>query len=266
MSKVFKPGARVDSRKRRRFFRLLKKIERISAVVLVWLLFASLLYGFYDLVFMQPYFAVREINVKGEMAHVSTDDIKTLANVTEGEHLLRISVSDIQKRILGNSWIKEVAVHRKLPHMLLIYVKEYVPEAMVKLTDGLYFVNKQGTAFKKIDITDDKNFPVITGLEELNPAEQPFASKVIEALKLKRLFEASEIGEIYGLSEISCSEEKGLSIVTQNDPMEVRLGFGSFLEKLERIDTVYSAMRSHGGVASYMDLSPEGKVVVKYGT
>jgi len=256
-----------DSRRRRRLFRLVKKIQRITSVVLVWMVGVAILYGIYTVAFLKPYFEVSDINVRGDLHYLTKEEIITSSGIQAGDHLLRLPVKEIQKRLSEHPWIKEVAVHRKLPRMVWIYVKEYEPVAIVR-TDDWYYVNRFGVPFKKLDSSDDHNFPVITGLETFAESgfEGTFRSHLVEMLRVLNLYEALPVGESYGVSEIHFNPNRGASVITLNDPMELRLGFGPFVEKMNRLQTVYPAMRSHGGVIAYVDLSSEGKVVVKYGT
>lgn len=258
---------KIDTRKRRRFYRLIKKVQRISLVILIWMLGFAIMYGIYTAAFIKPFFKVSTIQVKGNLHALETKQIIEESGIKEGDHLLRISVEDVQQKLSENTWIKEVAVHRKLPRMVLIYVNEYKPEALVRL-NGFYYVDRQGKPFRKLDLNDEQDFPIITGLEDISEkiTLDDLQSKIVEILNVKKIFESSGLGESYSLSEIHYSPDRGISIVTLNDPMELRLGMGPFTEKIERLETVYSAIRSHGGVIAYVDLSSEGKVVVKYGT
>jgi len=257
----------VDSRKKRRFFRVVKKVQRICAVILAWMIGMTVLYGIYSITFLKPYFLVGEIEIKGNLHALTEDDIVLASEINIGDHLLRVPVGEIQKKLMKNPWIKEVAVHRKFPHMVWIYIKEYVPVALVRM-DGWYYVDRFGHPFKKLGMEDNKDFPLITGLEEAPNInlKKNFESKIVEFLRVKNLFENSELGETYGLSEIHFSNNGGVSLITLNDPVELRLGFGPFMEKIDRLEVTYNAIKSHGGMIHYIDLSPEGKVVVKYGT
>lgn len=265
MGNLFEQERNIDTRKRRRFFQLLKKIERISAVVLIWLMGAALLYAIYTAAFLKPYFDVDKIEVEGTFRVLTKDKIISKSGIKMGDHLLRLPVGEIQARLEKSPWIKEVAVHRKFPHMVWIYVKEYIPEAIVR-KDGWHYVNRFGQVFKTISLEDDRDFPIITGLEEIpDDDEAALKSKVVELLRVKKLYESSSLGEIFGISEIHFNENKGVSIVTMVDPMELRLGYGPFVEKIDRLQIVYPAIRSRGGVVAYIDFNSEGKVVVKYG-
>jgi cell division septal protein FtsQ len=226
-----------------------------------------LLYGLYTLAFLRPYFQVGEIEIKGSLAALTEDDIILASGINIGDHLLRIPVGGIQERLMQNPWIKEAAVHRKFPHMVWIYIKEYVPVALVRMEDW-YYVDRLGHPFKKLEAQDDKDFPLITGLEGAHegPLTKDDEFKIVESLRVKNLFENSELGEVYGLSEIHFTNNSGVSLITLNDPVELKLGFGPFMEKIERLEITYQAIKSHGGMITTIDLNPEGKVVVKYGT
>lgn len=227
----------------------------------------TVLYAAYLVVFVRPYFKVEKIEVHGELRALTKQDIAELSGIKKGDHLLRIPVGQIQRDLVNNPWLKEVAVHRKMPHLVWIYVKEYIPVAIVK-TDSYFYVDKFGVSFKAFNKDDDADFPIITGLnvEDENLDKEELRSKIVELLKVLNIYEESFVGEKYGISEIHFSENRGISIITLNDPMELRLGFGSFAEKIDRFESAYSAIKLDGGIISYVDFSSEGKVVVKYGT
>ena len=223
----------LDTRKRRRLFRIVKKIQRISAVVLAWLAFAAILYGAYSVIVLKPYFKVANIEVKGDLTSLTSDNIIEQSGIRTGDHLLRIPVSQVQKKLVENPWIKEAAVHRKFPHMVWIYIKEYQPEAIIR-GDGWYYIDRNGVSFKKLTLNDERDFPIITGLEGegFDGKNDALSSKLVEFLNVKKIFENSRFGEIYGLSEIHYNRNRGVSIITMNDPMELRLGFGPLLPRL----------------------------------
>lgn len=257
----------VDTRRRRRIFKIAIKIQHVSAVVIVWLILMAVLYSAYTVAFLKPYFRVNRIDVAGDFKVLTEEDIIKMSGIKYGDHILRVSVDAAQSALMENPWIKEAAVHRKLPRMIWIYVKEYVPEAIAKIGDW-HYVDNFGEIFKKVDTDEERDFPIITGLEnsELDLSDDKLKEMVMEILKVKRVYERSFIGEIYGISEVHYDPNRGISIITLNEPMEFRLGFGPYSEKISRFQTVYSAIRSNGGVVSYVDLSSDGKVVVKYGT
>lgn len=259
----------VDARKKRKLYRVAKKVERISLVILAWAAGLAILYGAYTIVFVKPYFEVRDVVVRGDLKALNSDDIIAETGITTGDHLLRIPVAKIQQQLMQNPWIKEVAVHRKLPHLVMIYIKEQTPELIVR-GDALYYVNHDGVIFKKLSAGDDKNYPIVTGLEELftegGVSNKNLQSKILEVLSVIELYKGTTIGETYGLSEVHASDTRGISIITLNDPLELKLGFGPFREKIDRLVTMYPVIRSHGGMVSYIDLNANGKVVVKYGS
>ena len=220
----------------------------------------SVLYGAYTILFLTPFFDVESIDVRGDLHFLNKDEVVAMSGIEMGDHLLRIPVDGVQKRLTENPWIKEAAVHRKFPHLVWIFVKEHVPDALIRL-DSWYYVDRFGKVFKPVEQEDDRNFPIITGFEEKSSEFQ-----IAQLLKVKDLYMNSTLGETYGLSEIHFDENRGVSIITFNDPLELRLGFGPFMEKMGRLETAYPAIKAHGGVIAYVDLSSEGKVVVKYGT
>jgi cell division protein FtsQ len=251
----------------RDFRRIVAQVQRISLIVILWLLFIMLLYGSYVIVFVKPYFKVNKIAVSTEHGVLSQSAVIEMAGIKEGDPILAVSVDEIKKRLLANPRIEKVVVHRKLPGTIWIYVKEYVPVAIIRL-DGFYYVDERGNIFKKVDGNDRRDYPIITGFEDnANPttAQEKAKDELLEALQVIRVYERSYIGEVYGISELNYNPDRGFSVITLKEPMEIRLGFDSYREKLLDLQTVYPAVRLEGGRVLYVDFGTRGKVVVKHG-
>jgi len=156
---------------------------------------------------------------------------------------------------LSNPWVKEIAVARKLPGTVWIYVNEYVPFAILS-NEGFFYMNYEGVVFKKMERMDDKNFPVLTGVSD--------GKNLQEALGLLKTYLEMPIAEFFPPAEISLSRARGFIIMLDRDNIALRLGFENLEEKIERFYSILKAIGMRGRKIRYVDLNIPGKVVIKY--
>jgi len=150
----------MDMKFLRRFF---SRVQQVSLITFVWFVMMGCLYGMYQLVFERSLFIVKNIEVDGRLVHLSSDDIKTYSGIKLGDNLFSADLKKIQKSVAANPWVLEVAVSRKIPSTIWIYVNEHVPAALLA-ADEVYMIDEEGDIFKDLDGMDEKNLPILTGL------------------------------------------------------------------------------------------------------
>lgn len=85
------------------------------------------------LLYLSGAFPVKEVQVMGSQ-HLSQEDVAKIAAVPEGSTMLRVSVSDIKKRLESSPWIRSASVSRQLPDTLQITITERTMAATVEIT------------------------------------------------------------------------------------------------------------------------------------
>ncbi|KAB2889189.1 MAG: FtsQ-type POTRA domain-containing protein [Desulfobulbaceae bacterium] len=87
-------------------------------------------------------------------------------------NLLRLDLSEVEKKIAINPWVSSVTVERDWPSALVVRVSEHVPFALVndqgeKKGLGLSYMDREGRIFFEVATGMDTDLPVITGLERI---------------------------------------------------------------------------------------------------
>lgn len=263
---IHQQEVRKGMKRRQNLIKWARSTQRISIVILVWLLGVALLYSVYHVVFVQPYFEVKTIEVSGDMNRLPPDQIRVLAQIPEHSNLFSTRVSVIKQRILKDKWVKDLAVRRMLPDKLAIFVTEYKPVAIVNL-DRLYFVDDEGTIFKEVEAEDPKDYPVLTGLDMsetmINTPQK--IKQLAMFLELKRIFEKNQAADLLGLSEINFDHRVGYSVITLQPSLVIKVGYDGFEEKLGKLQAILPVMQRQAGKIQYVDVNFERKVIVKYG-
>lgn len=242
-------------KKRRAIAKSFRAVERILLSLAIILGGLAVLYGIYLLVFMGPIFSVGEIVVEGKLEHISTPAVVELSGVKEGQTLFGIDVEAVHDNLRSNSWVSRAAVRRRLPHTLWMYVEEHQPVAVVEREGKLYFVDREGAAFKEMDPADPKNLPVITGVRE---------DEIGSALSILETYIGSSFGQAWGISELHNDRVRGFSIVTEKGPVEILLGQDAPSARIELLGKWQGVIGRRGGRITYIIANEEKRVVVGY--
>lgn len=247
---------RNESQRRKRIVRRLKQVQQILLIVFAWLLGVAGLYGAYVLVVERDLFTVGRVEVEGDLHHLTADEVRALANVQAGDNLFRIAMKDVQDRVVTHPWVAEVAVRRKLPHTLWIYVTERTPVAMMTGKETRY-VDAKGHSFPAGDgVLED--LPVMTGFADAAPED------IQRAIELLTLFQRHSLSVEFGLSELHFDRGQGFAVVGNATPVMIRLGWNEFTSKLDQFAALWPTMKTKGSVPLYVDTNVSGKVIAKY--
>jgi cell division protein FtsQ len=243
------------SRRKKILRKTFSHVQKISLIVLIWSALVGGLWGLYRLVFEKGIFIVKGVEVEGNLSHLNAETIKQASGISSGMNIFSINLDVVQNKINALPWVKEAAVARKIPSTIWIYVNEFTPSALL-VQDRIYLVDSAGKKFKELDADDEKNFPVITGVnsdEELK-----------NAMDLLYAYEKSPLQDYFLPAEINIDAARGNSVVLSGIGAVVRLGYENASAKLTELYSMLGAISSYKGKIRYVDLNIPGKVVVKY--
>ncbi len=256
----------ITLRKRRRhqLRKILFRMERIGRVVLVWALIVGTLYGVYFLIFARSVFTVQQIVIRGDLRVLDEATIREFTGLKLGESLFSVSMRTIEDRLRAHPWIREVAVCRKLPDTVWIYITERNATALLN-GEILYLIDTQGEVFKPATTEELNDLPIITGAGNLSidASGVGHSSELIHLMEIYQLYQRHPLADRFGCSEIILDRYGNISIVTEHPAMRLRMGGEPSVEQLDRLFTVLSAVNAERRISS-VDLFMPRKVVVRY--
>ena len=259
-----------DVRKRRNWSIFLRRVERVSLSVLVVLAGLAALYGLYMLIFLGSYFSINDIVLKGHWKRLDAQQLIEVGGVKQGDNLFLMNVREVHDRLMMHPWVREAAVRRHLPHTLLMSVVEFKPEAVYVRPDGMYYVDKEGVMFKRLDAKDERGYFFITGLENhpdvLSGDDERARRAIRRALGLGRAFGRSSLGKRYGVAEVHYDHVRGFSVLTDAPATQVLIGKHKLFERVKRVDDFARAIRARKSKVQYILADEPGRVIVKYRT
>ncbi|MBI4745226.1 MAG: FtsQ-type POTRA domain-containing protein [Deltaproteobacteria bacterium] len=231
-----------------------------AAVILLTILALAVAAGYsYRGLQTTSYFNLKEIAVTGEK-RVKREEILSLSGVRIGGNILSMDLKRLAEGIESQPWIETANIRRVLPRGLSIEVKEREPFAILK-SDILFYLDRGGKPFKSLDEGDAAGYPLITGLSKVE-IERDELSR--DALMKTFEFIETEAGrwpQDLAISEIIVSRSQGITVLSDN--VAVKIGFGEYKIKTERLKRVMDDLTAKGKIAEYIDLTYTGQVVVR---
>ncbi len=248
-------------RLRRRAKATIKEVLTASlALSGIGIMAVLLIMGYLYLIF-HPYFAIREITVRG-CKELTEQEILSLAAVKTRQNIFAISLRDVQKKIMVNPWIKDAYVGRELPNRLIIDLRERTAVSLVKKDNSFYLMDINGVTFKKLEMNDEMDLPILTGYQGTDKDTQVLMGRTLGLLRY--LSTATDFPNIKNISEINGNGRFGLSVFT-NTGLCLHLGFDNYENKFRRLPPVMVDLerRYQKKEHLYIDLSDPVKITVQ---
>lgn len=141
----------------------LKVARQVFAVGTLWVLVVSGGGFLRAYALKDEHFSLTAIRVQGNK-RASKMDVVRDSDLQLGENLFALDISAAEKRLQNVGWIREASISRRFPDELLIEIEEYKPVALLSL-DDLFYVNKDGKAFRPYLPGEEINLPILVGLD-----------------------------------------------------------------------------------------------------
>ncbi|MCX7635583.1 MAG: FtsQ-type POTRA domain-containing protein [Syntrophales bacterium] len=276
MKRRFDKLARFLPRRKRvhpyRFEAVKYRLKKNSGFIIREVLWAGLFLGavsglvtimiyLYAHVMSLPFLKVREVVVRG-CQELTEKDVLTLAAIPPFRNMLVVGLEETRRRVMKNPWIKEAYVGREYPDRIVIAVKERVPMALVKRDRAFYLMDQEGMTFKKMEMGDPSDLPILTGCHVPVGADGRIGERSLALLRY--LSSRGNYPHLKNVSEIHASERTGFSIFTDNG-FCLQLGFDNFENKFKRLPTVLADLERRDIKAGFLhiDLSDPAMITVQ---
>jgi cell division protein FtsQ len=216
----------------------------------------SLMFIFgHDMLTQCEYFKAQHVIIRGD-SRLTPEQIMDVAKIKKGTNILSVSLPSIRKRLMGVPWIAEVEVYREIPGSIIIFIKEHKALAVINLGRP-FLMNQNGEIFKEATAEEIAGFPVIDGVDCADwkstgtPQRQVFTS-VMEILNM-----GGKDGEVIAnkmIKTIQVDREMGLSLQIDAPIRVVKLGYGDYRTKYDRLDRIFTYIRQHETVPAIESL------------
>jgi len=182
-----------------------------------------------------PALAVRTIEVRGT-ERTRVGELLEASGLREGMNIFSISTGETQERLAGLPWVKKAKVTRIVPDRIVVEVTEHQPVAVINL-EGLYYVNRSGEVFKRVQSGEREDLPVLTGVSRTSFRDRPRRARkhIRESLRLIRTLQELPCVAKRRVAEVHSDELMGPSIVLDPGALTVRLGNQDLLGRLSTL-------------------------------
>jgi cell division septal protein FtsQ len=223
-----------------------------------------------------PMFLLQVVEI-ADLPHetpVDASTISQLAGLPVGKiNLFDLDLKPVERRVLLHPWIREVRLDKHFPQTLSISVTFREPQALMQSESGaLAYVDVDGKVFGQVDLRVQPDLPVLTASTAASTA------RILEALKLVRAWEGSELSRAARLSQLQWDADRGFrALVSYPLPSSsapeargrtfVDLGQDfdgdAIKAQFERLSRVFEYLTSHKVLARQIWADADKKIVVK---
>lgn len=240
--------------------RWLATLRTIAGFVLVASVSLGVAWGARRYLMTSPRFSLEQVVMSGQKTRTK-DALLARANVKMGQNVLSIDLDGAKNKMLGDPYVKSATLARRLPDTILVDIEERVPAAMVALGDALLLVTRDGDAFKRVEVGDPTDLPVITGLapELADTDREGFADKIRRALDVAVDYQQSTLATKMPLQEIHFEAGTGISLGVGSPVTSLVLGGPPFRRKLEQASRVALELERRGQKADAILLDNDAR-------
>lgn len=213
-----------------------------------------------------PRFAVTEISVSGTHRR-SPEEITNVAELAAGVNIFGVDTGRARSRVLGDPWVKDATVEKKLPGKLTISVVEKEPAVLVASGDT-YLYTRDGQPIKSLEARDPSDFPIITGIStsSLLDDRDGTAKMVKGALDFAESYERTGLGQRAPVEEIHYDKDGTMSVVVGKSGTVLALGHPPYKRKLDQAVRIFAELDRRGQKPDTLYLDNEAhpeRVVVR---
>ena len=186
-----------------------------------------------------PRFALRSVEVSGGR-HRKNDEIVAKAGLAVGTNLFSIELEEARARLATDPWIESARLSRRLPGTISVEVTEREAAALVVVGDTTYLATRRGDIFKRLELGDPVDLPIVSGLTPEAVAEdrEGVVNEVRKALDLAAEYAESSLGTKAPLQQVHVGDDGALTLVVGKGGLSLLLGKAPFRRKIEQAGRV----------------------------
>jgi cell division protein FtsQ len=194
-----------------------------------------------------PRFAIHTVDLVGAK-RITLAQVEALSGVSLGDNIFALDTDAAERALLGNPWISEVKLTRRLPNTLAVELTEREATALVALAEHVYLVTREGEPFKEVQPGDPYDLPLITGASPENLARDRTREieRIQTGLEVLRQFERVPLSRIYPAEELHLADAGDVTLTCGKEGVTLELGTGPWRKKLLMAEEVVGELRKKG--------------------
>jgi cell division protein FtsQ len=227
--------------------RWLVVLRAASGFALVAAVSLAVAWGSRRYLMTSPRFSLEQVVMSGQKTRTK-DALLARAGIKMGENVFAIDLDAARRKMLGDPYVKDAILSRRLPDTIDIDIEERVPVAAVAVGSETFLVTRDGEAFKHLEVGDPSDLPIITGLraELAEDDREAFAQSIRRALDVAVDYQQSPLAGKMPLEEIHFQAGEGITLEVGSPVTSLVLGGPPFRKKLEQAARVAWELERRG--------------------
>ncbi|WP_457577969.1 cell division protein FtsQ/DivIB [Desulfomarina sp.] len=193
------------------------------------------------------FFQVERLVFSGNSV-VTDNQLRELSGIiVHRTSLIGLDEDTVREKLLKNPHIASVNMKRKWPDSVVITVREHEPVAILQRTvsgsDKLVYIDKKGVPFLDVPVGGDVDYPVVTGVEEIEDAgdrEKAFRN-ILTLLKFVRKNDPHL--PVHSVSEVHVNRKGEMVIYLVEYPFPIYFGNGNTKDTKEKYINLVRCLR-----------------------
>ena len=226
--------------------------------MLISLLFLYL----YENLLTSPYIRLEKVIVKGVDEKLRHTLLK-MSELKPDTSLLAVRLDELKKRIEKHPWIRSVNLEKSFPHTLVIKAEKEKPYAIV-IMGKLYYMNRWGKIFERVDMTGHVDLPLVTGISKSGSHKEKQLKWTAHVLRVLEAEKGSL--SLEQLSEIHVEKSGRISLYFLSLPAVIELEGPQLERKIEDLKRLVKHLERTGRIqmAKRINLNYREGAVVSY--
>ncbi|MCL5887291.1 MAG: FtsQ-type POTRA domain-containing protein [Actinobacteria bacterium] len=194
-------------------------------------------------------FKIQSVDVVGNN-RLTDQEVIDLAKLPENETLLRVAVTDIERRVERDPWVASADVSRRIPTTLRINITERVPAAILDVGQELYAIDRLGNVLEQQLTTAAPAALVIRDIQDIEPVVggRPDSDALENALRVYGALNQEMLAITRAISAPTVEET---AIITE-DGVEIFVGAAENM--LEKQQIAFAILQERAGKVVYINV------------
>lgn len=199
-----------------------------------------------DWLMTSPTFALDTFEFVG-LDHATESELLELAELRAGDNIFELDLVQAEGAMARHPWVRRAVIDRSYPRKLKLKIYEHVPVAIAEL-GGLYFVDGEGRVFKKLTPGESIDLPILSGVsrDSFNAGGDEIETLFREGLSALTEYRLAGLDTRESISQVALEPDEGPTLFCGKEAFAVKLGFGDYAEKLNRLDTIFTQLEKRG--------------------
>lgn len=202
-------------------------------------------------------FPLRKVIFSGNK-HISDNELKAMIGINDSISLLKLHDKNVAEELMKSPWVRTVSFRKELPDSFLVKIEESVPSAIVEMNRRTFLIDDRGSVLEELKSSAVPFLPVITGNLFKNKEILLEVLELVKTMKKRDFISMKDRIEI-----IAPNNSKPEDIAMLADGILIKIGFGNYDDKLERLMELEDEIVKRNIPIDYIDLRFAKKVVVK---